>query len=202
MSQHLSNQLALDQVNVGEEFIDLGEAAKRVRKQTVQSEETLEHIRDGLEKRKAELEKIELLSSNIEGELKRLNERHVEMQMDMEKFKSHSELLKEHTNLKQSLRRRIEEAKQQSILAEHEFRQVKPKYDNICRKISQHAEQKSVSTREKKLTQMHQSLHQLEQATFLMKCESDYELFSEQVKSLSKKLNQILVEHMGAENEV
>lgn len=194
--------MALEQVDVGDEFIDLGEAASRVKEQTKQSEETLEHIKEGLEKRKAELEKIELLSTNIEDELNRLNVRHVEMKMDLEKFKSHSELLKDHTDLKQSLRRKIEEAKQQSILAEHEFRQVKPKYDNLCRKIAQHSEHKSITTREKKLTQINQNLHQLEQNTFLLKCESDYELFSEQVRSLSKKLNSILVEHMGLENEI
>ena len=48
LSRHYSNQLAIATINVGEEYFDATEAANRVQEQTIQSQNTLEYVKEGI----------------------------------------------------------------------------------------------------------------------------------------------------------
>lgn len=162
------------------------------------SKDTLNMLSKDLERRKAELTKVNSLDKKITLELKSLKQKIESMTNEMANFKSEDELKEDATQAKKELlktkqkTKKIRESlKQQVSLLGHEYEKKK-------RDLDGNETMKRIDGLEQKLRTYTQTVYQLQDYIQGRKRESDYESISKQVMETTAKCNRHIIDSVNS----
>jgi len=197
---HISESLEGDGVNRSElamkemrSDIHFKEQQKR------EAQDTLIYSEKELEKRKAELDKINNLDSKISIELGNMDEEERSMQQEMDGFMTHEEIQAEYKRRKQELFRMKMEAQQRKEVMEKKVLDMAQQSDVVSRKLGENAYHKELLEMETKISKLSQNIFSVEDSIAEFKREGQYDTIAGQVLEMQATINTLLLQEMALE---
>ena len=167
--------------------------------QKKEAQDTLIYSEKELEKRKAELEKINNLDSKISIELGNMEKEQQTMQQEMDGFMTHEEIQVEYKQRKQELFKMKMEAQQRKEVMEKKVLDIAQQSDVISRKLSENAYHKELKEMETKISKLSQNIFSVEDSIADFKREGQYDTIADQVLEMQETINALLLREIALE---
>jgi len=163
------------------------------------AQNTLVYSKKELEKRQAELEKINNLDEKISAELENIEKKQSECEEEMKSFKSQSEVLEEYQQRKQELFKLKMELQQKKEMVEKKVLEVAQRSDQINRKLNENAYHNELKDMESKIQKLSQNIFSVEHSIAEYKREGEYHTISNQVLQIQQEINVLLLRELEIE---